>query len=649
VIRKLIGILLGGVICSTIGVIPVLAEHIVQYNTLADYEKLTGKRIVKFNEAPALRTMVSAGELPPVEKRLPEEVLVVEPVEKVGQYGGTLHRAWLGMSDRSNYKRLVSQRLVRFTPDVKEIIPSLATSWDISEGGKVFTFHLRKGVKWSDGHPFTADDLLFWYEDIVMNDELSPVKPSWMKMGGEIGEVKKVDDYTVQFRFAKPYGLFLKYLAASQGYDLLHPKHYMKQFHPRYTPKEKLDKLTKEAGFKFWYQLFSAKNLDIGNPQRPTLNPWVVKTTPTATRFIIERNPYYWKVDPAGNQLPYIDRVVFDLVEDSEMINFKAVAGELDFQFRHIMPQNFTLLMENRDKGGYRVLQYKRDIESDCIICLNITHKNPVLRKILGDRRFRIALSYAINREEINELCYLGRAGEPRQVVPFPESEFFLKELAYAYIRYDPELANTILDGMGLAERDKEGFRLRPDGKRLALTIEFAGVFGPWADILELVKQYWEAVGVKTAVKMIDRSLWQTRYAANEMDVTVWTGTVGMQPFTWPRYYVPTGGQVLWAPAYQRWYESGGKRGERPTEDVLKAIELFEQIKGTADKEKQSRLFKEILKLKAKYLWNIGTLAPAPYIGVASNKLRNVPKVAVYSDISRSPGSFFPEQFFFEK
>ena len=265
-----------------------------------------------------------------------------------------------------------------------------------------------------------------------------------------------------------------------------------------------------------------------------------------------------------------------------------------------------------------------------------------VLARAPGVRK---AMSYALNRNDINELVYGGLAGPPSQVVPFPESPFHLAELASAYVEYDPEQANAMLDEMGLTGRDGNGFRLRPDAETMSLTVEITDGF---ADVGELTREYWEAVGVKTNLKVIERSLWQQRYVSNDMDVSMWSGTAGMMPLTWPRYYVPTGGQVLWAPDWQFWYESGGERGEEPPDFMKQAIALYDEIKVTVDPAKQHELFKDILRIKVDHLWDIGLWSPPPpIVGVVNAKLRNVPERAPYSDIARSPGSFIPEQFFY--
>ncbi len=620
-----------------------------QYNFPAEYQNATGKEITEFNEAPMLTELVEAGKLPPVEERLPEEPLVIVPVEEVGEYGGTWRRVWLGKADGPGPDRITTERLIYFTPDGRELVPNIAQSWEVSAEGKEFTFYLREGMKWSDGEPFTADDIMFWYEDMVLNDELTPVKPAWLTIGGNLGRVEKVSTYAVKFVFDQPYGLFLKYLAGPPGHGICYyPKHYLKQFHPNYTPEEELTALTKEAGFEFWYQLFGDKTDRWMNTDLPVLSAW--KCTVPATRpiMVLERNPYYWKIDIEGNQLPYVDRINHEFVENIELVNIRAVSGQIDMQARHILWENYTLFMENRDEGNYRVAKYKDDFETNMAIALNLNHKDPVLRQIFDDDRFRKALSLAINRNEINQLCYLGMCEEPRQVVPLPESEYFCEELAYAYIDYNPGEANRLLDEMGL-KRGPDGIRLRPDGKPLMITIEFTPAFGPWADACELVAQYWTAVGVKTAVKSEERSLFYTRKAALEHDVGIWTGSVGMQPLIDPRWYMPWSEESIHAIGYAQWYQSGGKVGEKPTGDLLKTIELYEEIKKTPSDAKQKELFQEILKLNAKNLWVIGTLSSPPLLGIISNNMKNVPETGLFSWVLHSPKNFNPEQFFFKK
>ena len=374
-----------------------------------------------------------------------------------------LRRAWRGPADGSNVKRLMSQRLVRFTPDVSAIIPNLATSFDVSDGGREFVFHLRPGTRWSDGDEFSAEDFTWWYENIFTNTEIYPRPWSWLTVGGEPVAIDKLDEYTVRFRFKNPYGLFTAFLGASQGFNFIVPSHFLQQFHPDFADADELDAKVKEAGVDSWLNLIGPHlgGRRIYTPGDPSLSAWLATNDPASTRLVMERNPYFWWVDTAGRQLPYIDRVTFELVTDREVINLKASAGELDFQFRHLSPTNFTLFKENEERGGYRTLTYIQDREQEGIISINLSNKDPDKRAVVSDARFRKAMSYALNRNDINELVYGGLAGIPSQAQPFPESPFHLPELATAYVEYSPDKANALLDEMGLSARDR-----RRNGRR---------------------------------------------------------------------------------------------------------------------------------------------------------------------------------------
>lgn len=582
----------------------------------------------KYNEAPMLATLVKAGKLPPVNERLPKNPLVIKPFEGIGQYGGTWRRAWLGLSDQWGPNKICHEHIVMFNENGTKIVPNLADSWKVSDDAKVFTFHLREGIKWSDGVEFTTDDVMFWYEDILLNKELTPTIPSWLVSGGKPCKVEKVDKYTFKVTFSESNPLFLISLAKSGGNMFYAPKHYLSQFHPRYTSQSKLDSMVKAAGFQFWYQLFAAKGGStdgwLQNPQLPVLYPWKVTVPAPNPLMVMERNPYYWKVDTAGNQLPYIDRITHTLVESAQMITMKAIAGEIDMQTRHIQFSDYTLLMENREKGDYRIIKWIQGSGSDVMICPNQNVKDSVLRKIFEDVRFRIALSVAINRNEINDLIYLG-LGEPRQCSLISGVQFYDPDWERLYAEYDTKKANKLLDEMGLTKRDKDGTRLRPDGKPLTLTIEFpSGVFGPWVDVLELVQGYWRAIGIKAVLKPQERSLYTVRAEAGELEVGIWYFDRNAAILSDPGRLLGTVTDGPWAPLYGRWYTSGGKAGEEPRGDLKKIYELWDRVKKALDEEERERLFKEIINLHKKNLWMIGTVGELPQPVVVKNNFRNV-------------------------
>ncbi|MBC7320947.1 ABC transporter substrate-binding protein [bacterium] len=625
---------------------------LTQYATIAEYEKATGKKITKFSEAPMLQELVKQGKLPPVEKRLPEEPAVIQPLEEIGQYGGTWRRAWLGPSDSPGPGRITYDNTLRWDLTGTKIMPNVAKSWKISKDGKTVTLSLRKGMKWSDGAPFTADDVIFWYEDIILNKEITPTFPVWLTAGGVPGKIKKVDDYTVQIQFEYPNGLILEFLAANW---IFAPKHYLKQFHPKYTDQKTLEEAYKKAGFDAWYKYFQNRNDWIQNPDLPTIRAWKPSNPPDSKVWVMERNPYYWKIDTAGNQLPYIDRITHELVANAEMVTMKAVAGELDMQLRHINFMDYTLLKENEKKGDYRVIRWLPALGADVGIFINQNLKDQVLKKFFTNPRFRQALSIAINRDEINQLIYHG-VGKPRAATVIPQSVYYDPSVEKLYAEYDPAKANKILDDLGLKKRGPDGYRLRPDGKTFSVTINVAPVFGPWIDVCEMVKGYWEKLGIKTAVNTMERALLYSRAYAGDFEMMAWSVDRSSQPWSYPCWWVPMTNECFYAPLTGVWYTTGGKGGEEPTSPELKKIiELYNKMKVTTDATVRTRLAKEILRLHAKNVFVIGTVGLVPStmcVGVVKNYFKNVPDEthgAVSDVIFNSPGNGFPVQFFIKK
>ncbi len=607
----------------------------------------------KYKEAPMLADLVKQGKLPPVEERLPENPLVIKPVEEVGTYGGDLKIALLGPGDTANvYWPFIRESFLAWDITGTKPTPNLVEKWNITQGGRAFVFYLRKGIKWSDGEPFTAEDVMFWYEDILLNKDLTPMFPAWLTTAGSPVKITKVNDYTVKFEFNRPNPGFLETMTFKGSESLvIYPKHYLKQFHPKYTPIERLKEMAQKGGFTEWYQLFANKNDYIQNPDRPTLNAWITtgalagKTTHT-----LVRNPYYWKVDTAGNQLPYIDRVVATIAENTELVNMRVLNGEIDLDFGHLTLPNYPLLKDNESKGGYRVFLYKTMVGSQLALMPNLNHKDPVLNKLFNNRNFRIALSLSINRDEINQLCFLGLA-EPRQATVVRECPYYTEGIDKLYTEYNPKRSNEILDSLGLTKRDKDGFRLRPDGKTLAITIEYPplGEFGPWNDMIELVARYWQSIGIKTAPKSIDRSLFEVRDQSGELDVVVWAWGRGLHPLIEPRFVFPCVPTETGGPLYALWYSSGGKSGKKPSGDVLKAVQLYDTFQITTDPEKRLALGKELIKLSAENLWSIGTVGIAPVPVVVKNNLRNVPEKSFREWVCLQISHTRPEQFFFKK
>ncbi|ACK42975.1 MAG: ABC transporter substrate-binding protein [Dictyoglomus turgidum] len=613
----------------------------------------------KYNESPMTAALVREGKLPPVEQRLPKNPIVVKPLEEVGVYGGTLRRAWMGPGDRWGIAKICydANNLMRWASDSKTILPWLVEKYTVSKDGRVFTFKLREGLKWSDGHPMTTDDVIFWYEDVIGNEELTPTFPSGFVQDGVRAKFIKVDDYTFRIEFKNPNPMFI-YTFPTQGWFIDNskgsfafyaPKHYLMQFHPKYTPKDKLEALAKQKGFNKWYELFQFMIDYIQNPDLPTMSPWkIVSKSPNEPVFVMERNPYYPVVDTEGNQLPYIDRVVHYLVSDAEMINMKAVAGEIDFQARHMRLPNYTLFMQNKDKGNYRILIWRTGTGADPAIYLNQNVKDPVKRKLFQDARFRQALSLAINREEINKILFFG-LGVPMQAAIPPGSAYYDKAWAQAYAQYDPGRAKILLDSIGL-KVGKDGFRIGPDGKPIELIVSFTTYPGSAnMSTMELIKSYWEKIGIKTIIKQVDRSLYTTQCNSGDIEIGVWVMdrmsnvaiSAGRLLGTW------TDGP--WAPLYARWYWTKGQEGEEPTGDIKKIYDLWDEFNRTVDARKRDTIIRQIIALHRKNIWIIGTVGGIPQLVIVNNKLRNVPDGILWDDPYRSELNSFPEQFFFKQ
>jgi len=620
----------------------------------------------RFHEAPMLAKLVEEGKLPPVEQRLPQEPLVIPPVERIGKYGGTWRRAFTGPADGQNMDRLEHDHVIYYDMDGFTLVPHIARSWEVSDDGRTCTFKLRRGMKWSDGAPFTADDFVFGYEDILLNDELNPSPPGYMKQAGEPGVIEKVDDYTVRYVFARPYYVFPEICASllvagqsTYGGDSLTfyaPKHYLRRFHPKYTSERELTAKIAESGVATWVQLFRQKG-DVGiNRELPVVGPWQMTSPMTSQMLILERNPYYWAVDPEGNQLPYIDRIEMRLAGNLEVLNLWAIAGEIDMQHRHIMLSKVPMLRNenNARKGGYQVLFWPGRNAADCALYINQTWQGDAeIEKWIRDLDFRIALSLAIDREEINETVFLG-TGTAKAFVPASDTPFYPgPEYRMNYAVRDLVRANEILDGLGLEKRDSEGFRLRTDGEgKLILNIATIGSsFLDYEKIGELLERHWREVGIKVNLRVEEGSLFSQRARNNEHQMCLWEAGVSENLWLYPGTTIPEYEGCFFASLVGRWHQTGGRQGQEPTGGLKRLLELYDEGKEVSLDERRA-LGAEVFRVHAENLYVIGMVGEsAAFNGVVvvKNDFRNVPAKAPNSSALQNPGIARPEQFFFDR
>ncbi len=424
-------------------------------------------------ETPMLAPQVAAGTLPPVEARVPRVPDMAEDIGSVGRPGGELRMLMASPKDTRIMVVYGYARLVAYTPSL-EIVPDILERLDV-EDGRVFTLHLRPGHKWSDGHPFTSEDFRYWFEDVASKKELSMAGlPVVLMPHGEPPRFEVLDRETVRYTWARPNPLFLPALAGASPLYIYAPAHYLKQFHKKYADKEKLAALVKEAGARNWAALHNKKEdmYKNDNPDEPTLEPWVLKTRPPSDRLVFERNPYYYRIDSTGQQLPYIDRVVFSIA-NSKIIPAKTGAGESDLQARYLSFDDYTFLKAGEDQNGYKVLLWRTGPGSQLALYPNLNVDDATWRELVRDVRFRRALSLATNRHEINQAIYFGLAIEGQNTI-LPQSPLYRPEYRQAWAQFDIAEANRLLDEIGLA-RGADGLRHLPDGRPLDIVVEDSG------------------------------------------------------------------------------------------------------------------------------------------------------------------------------
>lgn len=587
----------------------------------------------QYQESPILAELVTAGTLPPVDQRLPAEPLIVTPRGEVGKYGGEQHGAAFGpRTGQLDTEALRMQSLLFIEPDLRSLSPNILKAYEASEDYKTWTLTLRAGMKWSDGEPFTADDFVFWYEDILLNAELTPAVPVVYQSGGEPMKLSKVDDVTIKVEFANANPNFDLTMSKSHWNDRMYaPKHYLQQWHSKYN--DKAADLAKSENFETWvlaFQFHDDHSQGQQDTNLPDVTPWVLKQIDELGNKYFERNPYYWAVDTAGNQLPYIDRQVSILVKDAEVRTLKFISQELDNAGENPLPvKDYPLYVENEEAGNYKVFLFDNSRGNDVGFTFNQTHQDPVLRAIFNDVRFRQAMSLAINRKQVNDVLYFGRATIRQATIPASVS-FYEDWMGANFIDFDTDKANALLDEMGLAWNDAKTTRVRSDGAPLEITLECWEEFCPHS---EQVAEMWSVVGVKTTMSQIERTLWLERNQANEADAYAHPYDSIAEPNLRAANCArlrPLGSDS-YAPLWRAWYNSGGSEGEEPSkenQEIYALCDRFASAQPASDEYMQ--IGKEMTTLYSNQLYSLG-ISVAPRVIIISNRLGNTPTEGMFS------------------
>ncbi len=617
-----------------------------QQYELAEFEK-AGNCKMSFSENPAIKDLnakiLGNKALPPLADRLPDEPLVVAPYDSIGKYGGVFDM--LSNATEAGTSDLLSTRhvnLVRYSDDLATIVPNIAKGWKWNSDFTQLTFFLRKGHKWSDGAPFTAEDVKFWYDNLNFDTNIIEKPKAHLLVGGKRMQIVAVNPQEVRFDLPAPYPGLLAHFATHYGQGF-QPKHFLGQFHPAIN--KDADKLAKAAGFEKGYDVvnfYYGKTdwTDVPSPMlkdptkipnlpaaiQPSLESYITIADSTEGRHYVA-NPYFHMVDTAGNQLPYINEQDEVYVNDNEVRILKAINGEYDYKLQSLSLPSAPVLMDNMAKGDYTV-DLKPEIAGPTF-AFNVTSADMEKRKVFGNLKFRQAMSVAMNRDEINEVAFFG-LGTPKQYIGFsPPPAFVDKKWLTHYTQFDPTMAKKLLDEIGVVDKDGDGNRDLPNGDKLVLNLQFA-TQGIASEVVELVAQHWSNIGIKTSSKEVTPDEFRSAQSANQLDVMMWRKgqpmaiILGNSELLLPPFenYFGVRNGMLWA----EYIDSKGSAGVKPpayVDELIADIGTFQAtVAGTA---KSDEIGARLVKNMTENLLFIGTvLAPAPIYH--RNALKNFPK-----------------------
>ncbi len=606
------------------------------------------------NDAPYFSDVVNSGALPSMSERLPKSPRVVnlKAMDRLpGEHGGSL-RMLIGRQKDIRYVPIFSySRLVGYDEDLN-LVPDILESYTVEEG-RVFTFKLREGHRWSDGSELTSEDFRYYWDHVILNrDIMRGGMPARLKSRGQGPVFEVLDKLTVRYSWDVPMPQFLDLLAAPIPQTLALPSQYMQQFHNKFQTDADLSELIDTHRVDDWvglHQKMSRQNRP-ENPNLPTLEAWRPTTLPPAEQFVFERNPFFHRVDENGKQLPYVDRLVLN-VSSAEILGAKVATGESDLQVTGIALPDYTMIKEAENRFPLKVSLWRRTQGSSVALYPNLNCQDEVWRALFQDVRMRRALSLAINRREINQVIYFGLANESADTV-LPESPLFKPEYASAWTSYDPEQANALLDELGLTERAGNGIRLLPDGRVANITIESAGESTLETDVLELIADHCRQIGIALFVRSSQRDIFRSRITGGQVMMSVWRGLDNALPTADmpPTALAPSSVDQLQWPVWGLYYMSAQMQGQTPDlPEVQRLRKLLDDWMLSTENEERETIWAEMLAIHADQVFSIGTVNGGMQPVVRSARLQNLPDEAL---VGFSPtsylGIYMPDTFWLD-
>lgn len=525
---------------------------------------------VEVKEAPAVAQMVADGKLPPLSERLPQNPLVIQmDWQKPGKYGGRqrTYHTWLGCQEESMY----GYSTIRYVDDGLGIESGLAEKWEHNDDKSEWTLYFRRGLKWSDGEPWTVDDIMFWWEDMVLNEDHPRGPPDEARSGvGTLCEFVKVDEYTLKMVFDAPAPLTADRLAMWVNGNIgpaewAMPRHYLEQFHPKYN-KDYAD-----------YVTFEQNKLFRQNPDSTTTTSWMCSDAEIDVYQTWDRNPYYYCVDPDGNQLPYLDGIDETRAQDNEAGKAAILAGQADFEWHQpFQLSDVATLKGNEGSSGLETRFIDTGSGTGSMFFFSQDYREDKYRELFRTPEFQRALSHAWNRAEVQKILYFN-TGELTTGTLSPKAiEYQFNDEAkerYAEwrdlaVEYDPEKAKEMLDAIDIVDTTGDGWRNFPDGSEILIRFDAPGDAGTeHATKNELLAKNWGEIGLQTMMNPIPSGASEMWRAGEKMSNCAWEVGDGPNHLVFPQWLVPIGDE-RWAPMQGRMYSVRGTEKEGTETDV---------------------------------------------------------------------------------